>query len=41
MKRNKLFTGMKNTKVIFLMVAVVGFLFYSCNKEEETPLDNT
>jgi hypothetical protein len=23
------------------MVAVVGFLFYSCNKEEETPLDNT
>ncbi|WP_430971581.1 hypothetical protein [Sunxiuqinia rutila] len=32
---------MKNTKVIFLMVAVVGFLFYSCNKEEETPLDNT
>jgi hypothetical protein len=41
MKRNKLNTGMKNIKVIFLMAAVIGFLFYSCNKEEEAPLPNT
>lgn len=41
MKRNKLNTGLKNMKVIFLMATIIGFLFYSCNKEEETSLDNT
>lgn len=32
---------MKNMNAIFFMATVIGFLFYSCNKEEETPLDNT
>ena len=41
MKRNKFNTGMKNIKVIFLMAAVIGFLFYSCNKEDEIPLNNS
>lgn len=37
MKRNKLFTGMKNTKVIFLMVAVVGFLFIHVTRKKKHP----